>query len=129
MGRWFIQGRCHFMASFRNSLTTSPDRPNPSWHVTQRIQKMCRNYNDIQIRLRPGVYTSEITGRPITLHALPRRGTVRPLQRLDGVSPNLFTNLTRSLTTTFSHRGYTGARASEASLPLHAGSDQPDPEP
>ena len=58
MGRWFIQGRCPFMASFRYPLTTSPDRPNPSWQVTQRIRRMCRDYNDEQIRLRPGVSSS-----------------------------------------------------------------------
>ena len=84
------------MASFGYSLTTSADRPNPSWQVTQRIRMVRQNYNNKQIRLRPGVFTLGIIGRPIPLLALPCPGTVRPLHLPDGVGPNLFANLTQS---------------------------------
>ena len=58
-------------------------------------------------------------GRPVPLLALLRPGTVRLLRQLDGVSSNLFANLTQSLMAIFSHRRYTSTRANEASLPLH----------
>ena len=101
MMMWFIQGRCPFLASFMYSLKTNPDRPTPSWQVTQRIQMVCRNYNGKQIRLRPGVFTSGITGRPVPLSGLPHLGLVRPLRLPDGVSPNVFANLAQSLTGLF----------------------------
>ena len=92
------------MASFRYSLTTSLDRPNPTWQVTQRIRRECRNYNNGQIRLWPWIFLSGITGRPVPLSGLPRPNIVRPHWQLDGVSPNLFANLTQSLTAALSHR-------------------------
>ena len=98
------------------SLTTTPDQFNLSWQVTQRIQMVCR----------PRVSASGIIGRPVPLLALPRPGTVRPLWRQDGVSSNLFANLIQSLMATFSHRRRTVTRASKASFPLHAKSDQPN---
>jgi hypothetical protein len=54
----FIRGKCSLMTPFRPSLTTNPDRPNPYWQVTQRRRKVFRNYNDKQIRLRPGILSS-----------------------------------------------------------------------
>ena len=89
---------------------------------------VCWTYNGRQLRLQPRVFTFGITGRPVPLLALPRPGIVRPLQRLDGISPNLFANLTQSLTAVFPHRRYTCTQANEASLPLHAGCDQPNRE-
>ena len=64
----------------------------------------------------------------VPLSDIPLLDTVRPHRRLDGVGPNLFATLTQSLTAIFSHRHYVGIRNSEASFPLHVGSDQPDPE-
>ena len=54
------------------------------------------NVQQQQIRLRLGVFTSEITGRPVLLLALPRPKIVRPHRLPDGVCPNLFPNLTHS---------------------------------
>ena len=67
-----------------------------------------------------GITKSGITGRPVPLSGLLRPNTVRPHWRLDGVSPNLFANLTQSLTAVFSHRRFANIRNSEASLSLHS---------
>ena len=64
MGRWFIRGRCSLMASFRHPLTTSLDRPNPCWQVTQRKRKVFRNYNDKQTDSGQESHNPAISGHP-----------------------------------------------------------------
>ena len=74
------------------------------------------------------VTKSGITGQPVPLFGLPRLETVSPHRRLDGVSLNLFTNLTQFLMAAFFYRRYACIGNSEALLPLYAGSDQPNPD-
>ena len=52
---WFIRWRRPCMVRIRISLTTSPDRPNLSWQVTQRIRMVPRNYNDRKVNIRPEI--------------------------------------------------------------------------
>jgi hypothetical protein len=100
-GKVVLPGKMSLYGLFRYSLTTSPDWLNPSWQVTQRIQRVCQNYNDRQIRRRPEVFSFGIIERPIPLSGLPCQYTMRLLRRLHGVNPNLLTNLIQFLTAAF----------------------------
>ena len=61
MVMWLIREICPAMATFRYSLTTSPNQLNPAWQVTQRIRNVCSELQQ-QINLDPlGVYKSGIT--------------------------------------------------------------------
>ena len=85
-GKGFILGRCPLTPPFEYILTDCPDRPNLSWRITQRFRRVSPDYNDMQIRLRPRIYSSGITKRPVPLSRLPHPKTVRPHGRLDGIS-------------------------------------------